>query len=178
VIYTIGHGSRCVEELLRLLREHDVACLVDVRAHPASRRHPQFGRAALERSMKETGIRYVWEGKSLGGRRGAVAGSPHLALADPGLRAYADYMATAAFRDGVKRLLGLGRAARTAVMCAERLPARCHRSFIADSLVAAGERVVHLIGAGTALEHALHPAARLREGRLVYDGAAQGELKL
>jgi uncharacterized protein (DUF488 family) len=132
----------------------------------------------LERSLPATGIRYVWEGRALGGRRNLAKDSRHTALKNPGLRAYAGHMETQEFREGIERLIGLGRAARAAVMCAERLPRECHRFLLADYLVAGGDTVVHLVNAQTSEEHHLNPVARLRDGRLVYDGETQGELKL
>jgi uncharacterized protein (DUF488 family) len=178
IIYTIGHGNRPIGEFVALLREAGIGCLVDVRAYPASRRHPQFAREALERSLIEAGIRYVWEGVSLGGRRQAVVNSPHLALKEPAFRAYADHMGTPPFREGAARLISLGSESRVAVMCAERLPSECHRSFISDYLVAGGRQVSHLVETGALEDHRLNSAARLRDGRLVYDGATQCELGL
>lgn len=177
-IYTIGHGNRAIGELIGLLTEAAVECLVDVRAYPASRRHPQFSRDALERSLPGAGIRYIWEGKSLGGRRKAAADSPHIALGSAGFRAYADHMETADFRAGAGRLFELAGATRTAIMCAERLPWECHRNLISDSLVARGLRVLHLMGPGQSREHALNPVARQDGERLIYDARAQLGLKL
>lgn len=178
MIHTVGHGNRPVEELVALLKEAQVECLVDVRAYPASRRHPQFAREVLERSLAEAGIRYVWEGRALGGRRRPSKESRHLALRSPAFRAYADHMGSAEFFAGAARVIELGHSTRVSVMCAERLPWQCHRFLISDFLVAAGERVVHLVGAGNAREHRLNPVARLREGELVYDGETQGGLDL
>ena len=172
-IWTIGHGSRPLEELLALLEGAGIACLVDVRAYPASRRHPHFARAPLEKSLAQGGVRYVWEGKALGGRRTAVAHSPHIALKDPHFRAYADHMMTAAFREGLARLVTTGRGARTAIMCAERLPSECHRSFISDALVAHGAAVTHIVSAGVTEPHALSAGARRTEDGIVYDVGAQ-----
>jgi uncharacterized protein (DUF488 family) len=177
-VYTIGHGNRAIEEFASLLRGAAVECLVDVRAYPASRRHPQYSRDALEASLAEAGIRYVWEGKSLGGRRKAAADSPHVALRSPGFRAYADHMETADFRAGAGRLLELAGAARTAIMCAERLPWECHRNLISDSLVARGVQVLHLMGPGESREHALNPVARQDGERLIYDAGEQLRLRL
>lgn len=177
-IYTIGHGNRTTDEFVALLIQAGIECLVDVRAQPASRRHPQFERATLEQSLPAAAIRYVWEGKALGGRRKLAIDSPHAALKSPAFRAYADHMGTEEFREGVARLLGLGRSMRAAIMCAERLPWECHRFLISDFLVAGGETVTHLINAGATQDHRLNPVVRLRDGQLIYDGETQGELKL
>lgn len=178
MIYTIGHGNRAIEEFIALLREVGIECLVDVRAYPASRRHPQFAGEALERSLAEAGIRYIWEGKALGGRRKLVKDSPHVALKNPGFRAYADHMMSAEFREGLARLIGLGRERRSAVMCAERLPWECHRNLIADRLVAGGAAVMHLGIAADARPHRLSPEARVEDGVVIYDAGAQRRLEL
>ena len=177
-VYTIGHGNRAIGELLALLRGAGIGCLVDVRAYPASRRHPQFSREALQESLAAAGIRYVWEGKSLGGRRRPVAGSRHVALRSASFRAYADHMETAEFRAGVGRLLDAGERAPAAILCAERLPWECHRNLISDSLAARGVRVLHLMDKGETREHALNPVARVEGERLVYDAGEQLGLKL
>jgi len=177
-VYTIGHGNRAIKEFVGLLQEAAIECLVDVRAFPASRRHPQFSREALERSLLGAGIRYVWEGKSLGGRRKAVAGSRHVALRSPGFRAYADHMETEDFHIGAARVLELAASAQIAIMCAERLPWECHRNLISDNLVARGLRVLHLMGPGESREHALNPVARRDGERLIYDAGEQLGLKL
>ena len=176
--FTAGHGNRSIDEFVALLKESVIECLVDVRAYPASRRHPQFARAALERSLAEAGIRYEWEGKALGGRRRPAADSPHAALRSPAFRAYADHMASAEFRGGIERIEAAARSGRVAVMCAERLPWECHRFLISDYLVAGGATVVHLVNAGSSREHRLNSVARLRDGKLVYDGATQGRLEV
>ncbi len=178
MIYTIGHGNRPIEEFIGLLKEAGIECLVDVRAYPASRRHPQFAREALERSMAAAGIRYVWEGKALGGRRRPAKDSPHLALRSPAFRAYADHMATEEFRAGAEWLAALARNARVAIMCAERLPWECHRFLVSDYLAAHGTKVVHLIAPGARRQHRLHEAARMSGGGLVYDRATQRDLAL
>ncbi len=170
-LWTVGHGSRSSDELVAFLRGAGIRTLVDVRARPASRRHPWFAREALIARLGTEGIAYVWEGRDLGGRRSLSGWSPHTALAEPGLRAYAQHMGTEAFRQAALRLLALAEAAPTAVLCAESDPARCHRSLLADHFVAVlGIEVVHLLGPGTACPHRLHPGARLERGRLVYDG--------
>jgi uncharacterized protein (DUF488 family) len=158
-------------EFIGLLRDAGIQCVVDVRAHPGSRRHPQFGREALERSLARAGIRYVWEGTALGGRRHAVKGSRHTALTSAAFRAYADHMMTVEFRAGLKRLVELSLDASTAILCAERLPWECHRNLIADSLVASGNGVTHLVGPGRARAHELNDLARRDGDDLVYDAA-------
>lgn len=173
MIYTVGHGNRPIEEFIGLLREAGIECIVDVRAFPASRRYPQFGRESLERSLADAGIRYAWEGKSLGGRRRLVKNSTHLALKNAGFRAYAGHMETEVFQQGLDRLVETGRRQRSAVMCAERLPWQCHRNLVADSLIARGIRVLHLLSPGQSLEHALNRLARVDGRRLVYDAGEQ-----
>jgi uncharacterized protein (DUF488 family) len=172
-LWTIGHGNRPLEEFLALLADSDIECLTDVRAYPASRRHPQFGREALASSLGVSGIRYVWEGPALGGRRRPGKDSPHVALRNPQFRAYADHMMTAEFRDAIDRLTSSAGAIRTAIMCAERLPWQCHRYLISDYLEAHAIRVVHLIGPAVSREHGINPIARVRDGELVYDGQTQ-----
>lgn len=178
MIYTIGHGNRDIGEFTALLREAGIECLVDVRAYPASRRHPHFARAALEQSLAGAGIRYVWEGTALGGRRKPVKDSPHTALRNEGFRAYADHMMTDEFRQGLGRLIELGRGARTAILCAERLPWGCHRKLIADRLVAGAAAVMHLGIAADARPHRLSPEARVEDGVVIYDAGAQRRLEL
>jgi len=170
-LWTVGHGNRGAEALVSLLREAGIRTLVDVRARPASRRHPWFAREALMARLGPEGIAYVWEGRDLGGMRSLSGWSPHEALAEPGMRAYAQHMGSEAFRQAALRVLALAEAAPTAVLCAETDPARCHRSLLADHFVAVlGVEVVHLLAPGQARAHRLHPAARLERGRLVYDG--------
>jgi uncharacterized protein (DUF488 family) len=177
-ICTIGHGNRSEAEFLGLLQHWAITCLVDVRAHPGSRRHPQFGRGELEESLAAAGVRYVWEGKALGGRRRPRPDSPHRALRNDSFRAYADHMESDEFRSGVARLLGHRTDARVTIMCAERLPWQCHRFMISDYLVAHQIDVVHVIDASTPRAHVLRQEARASEGRLIYDAQTQSSLEL
>lgn len=168
---TIGHSNRALEDFLALLQEAGVERLIDVRSQPASRRFPWFSRGRLEAALSEAGIAYAWEGPDLGGRREERAedGERHPALAEAGFRAYARHMEGAAFRTAVDRLL-TSPGASTAVMCAERDPAHCHRSLIADYLEAVRERPVsHIMGPGHRERHAVHPGARPIGGILRYD---------
>ena len=177
-IYTIGHGNRPLEELITLLCNAAIGCLVDVRAFPGSRRHPHFGRTELERSLPDAGIAYAWEGEALGGRRRPRPDSPHKALRNASFRAYADHMETDRFAAGIERLLDLASRERIAVMCAERLPWQCHRYMIADYLVANGVSVLHVIDTASPRPHSVRSEARVRDGRLIYDANTQPDLGL
>jgi len=178
MIYTVGHGNRSIGEFLVLLRDAGIECLVDVRAIPASRRHPQFARESLDQSLGVAGIRYVWEGKALGGRRKLSNDSPHVALKNPSFRAYAGHMTTEEFRQALDTLVETGRGRRTAIMCAERLPWECHRHLVADSLVALGVPVTHIVAPNQMRNHELSKLARNDGGRLIYDAGEQLGLQL
>lgn len=177
-IHTIGHGNRSADEFRGLLQHAGVTRLADVRAHPGSRRHPQFSQAALVQDLATAGIRYTWDGEALGGRRRPRRESRHAALRNASFRAYADHMESVEFTAAVDALVASARSEHVAVMCAERLPWQCHRYLIADYLVAHGIHVLHLIAAGSVREHALNDAARVADGLLVYDQAGQPELDL
>ena len=177
-IYTIGHGNRELEELVSLLDKHGVGCVVDVRMFPGSRRHPHFGRGVLETSLPKAGLRYVWEGEALGGRRRPRPDTPHTALRNASFRAYADHMQSERFRDGIDRLLALARDTRPAIMCAERLPWQCHRYMISDYLVARGIDVRHVIDGSAPRAHALRIEARVSGEDLIYDAGTQSDLGL
>lgn len=175
-LYTVGHGNRSGEDFIALLEAAGIELLVDVRAHPASKRHPQFAHAALESTLGQAGIGYAWEGRDLGGFRKPRPGSPHLALAADGFRGYGDHMGTAAFAAAMDRLLAMATKQKVAIMCAEKNPAECHRSFISDWLVAHGVEVVHLVAPGHSQPHALNASARILDGQLIYDRRTQGDL--
>jgi len=177
-LYTAGHGDRSLAELVAVLAEAGVERVVDVRSHPASRRHPQFGKTELGMGLREVGIGYLWAGEALGGLRQAHGRSRHTALTSAGFRAYADHMATPEFRAAADHLLAQARPARLAVLCAERRPWECHRWFLADALVVAGARVEHLMEVGQRRVHRLNPLARLEDGILVYDRGTTAELDL
>jgi uncharacterized protein (DUF488 family) len=174
-VHTLGHGTRAIEAFLEVVRGHRLRCVVDVRRFPGSNRHPQFSREALAEALRLAGVEYVWEGEALGGRRSPSDHSRHSAIRSASFRAYADHMATEAFRLGLDRLLKHASASPTGILCAETLPWRCHRFFIADALVARGARVLHALSPGRSDEHRLHPMARIEGSMLVYDGRASGE---
>lgn len=169
-LYTIGHSTRTLEELIAALRAHEIQTLADIRAFPMSRRLPQFNRDSLEQSLPAAGIGYVWI-KQLGGYRKKVTGeSPNMGLRNPSFRNYADYMLTLEFEEGVRLLLKLAEASRTAYMCAERVYFRCHRMLVSDWLVAHGHEVLHIDAEGPTRPHKLTAEARMVEGRLLYRG--------
>lgn len=166
-VLTIGHSTRALDDLIGLLRTHGVARLVDVRAFPRSRRHPQFNIDTLPASLAAAGIAYTHL-QVLGGRRPARPDSRNMAWREPGFRGYADYMETPPFEHGLNALLDLAGGQRVAVMCAEAMPWQCHRSLIADALVARGVRVEHIMGPGERRRHAPPPFARIADGRVSY----------
>jgi uncharacterized protein (DUF488 family) len=172
-VWTIGHSTRSLADLLALLRAHGVARVVDVRRYPHSRRHPRFDTAALARDLPAAGIAYT-STPALGGFRRPRADSPNTALADPAFRGYADYMQTDEFAEHLAALVHSAADTPTAIMCAEAEPESCHRSLIADALVAHGVEVRHIVDAGPGLAHVLRPIARTTNRRVSYPG--QGEL--
>ncbi len=174
-VWTIGHSNRPIGELVRMLADTGIQRLVDVRAKPVSRRYPQFNREALGRSLRDAGIAYEWQGDVLGGFRTPRPGSPHVAL-EGAFRGYADHMETSAFGRTLDELVAGPQ--RTALMCAERKPSDCHRSLIADALLARGITVEHLIAPGVSTPAALRPEARLVGGQLRYDRGGQPTLFL
>ena len=169
-LYTIGHSTRTLDDLIETLRAHEIQTLVDIRAFPMSRRLPHFNRESLGNALAQTGITYRWL-PALGGRRKKTRDdSPHVALRNDSFRNYADYMLTAEFEQGVEELLKLAERSRTAYLCAERVYFHCHRMLVSDWLVAHGHQVFHIDGKGPAKPHQLMPEARLVEGRVIYRG--------
>lgn len=177
-LYTLGHSNRSLGELIELLLGNHIEFLVDVRAYPGSRRHPEFSCDSLRDRLESAGIQYHWAGRQLGGLRKPVHASPHIALTEDGLRGYADHMDTEAFKIAATQLINLAARGTLAILCAERLPEHCHRALIADYLNLQGLEVVHLIDAGRTQVHRLNPKIRRESARLVYDRNAQGALDL
>jgi uncharacterized protein (DUF488 family) len=169
-IYTIGHSTRSLEELVEALHAHSIQTLVDIRSFPMSRRLPHFNREALENTLPEAEIRYLWM-KDLGGRRKKfLEDSPNVALRNDSFRNYADYMLTAQFEKAVAELINIGDQSRTAYMCAERVYFRCHRMMVSDWLVAHGHEVLHIDDTKPAKPHKLMSEARFVDGQLIYRG--------
>ena len=167
-LYTIGHSTRTIEDLIRALRAHGIQTLVDIRAFPASRRLPHFNREALEQSIPAAGVRYVWM-KDLGGyRRKSREDSPNTGLRNASFRNYADYMLTPEFEESIETLLHLAENSPTVYMCAERVWFQCHRMLVSDWLVAHGHTVLHIDAEGPPKPHRLTAEARLIGNQVVY----------
>ena len=169
-LYTIGHSTRSLDDLIQTLRAHQIKTLVDIRAFPMSRRLPQFNRDSLAETLPAAGIQYVWM-KALGGYRKKILDeSPNIALRNDSFRNYADYMLSGEFEQAMEELLRLAEETPTAYMCAERVYFHCHRMLVSDWLVAHGHEVLHIDGVGPARPHKLTAEARMIDGRLIYRG--------
>jgi uncharacterized protein (DUF488 family) len=164
-LYTIGHSTRTLDELVSLLRAHEVRRLADIRRYPGSRRHPHFSGDALAVSLPEHGIDYI-HAEALGGRRTPSPNSPNGAWENEQFRGYADHMTTPAFQRALDALLDSELA--TAVMCAEAVPWRCHRNLLADDLVRRNVEVLHIVGSDSLKRHELNPMARIDGDRITY----------
>ncbi len=168
-VWTIGHSTRPGADFIHILKAHQIKTLIDVRSFPGSRRYPQFNSSALSESLAGEGITY-YHLPTLGGRRRPSPGSKNTAWRNPSFRAYADHMETVEFKKGIEKLLEFARKSRTAVMCAEALWWRCHRSLIADYLKAPGSTVIHVSDERQTEIHPYTSAARVIRGRLSYEG--------
>ena len=166
-IFTIGHSTHALGQLVSLLQARRVAVVADVRAFPGSRRMPHFGREQLERSLPREGIEYLHLSE-LGGRRRALSRSPNGGWRNDSFRGYADHMQSGDFQAGLRRVEELARERRTALMCAEALWWRCHRRLIADAMAVRGWTVVHIAPDGTASAHVLTPFAAVNGTRVTY----------
>jgi uncharacterized protein (DUF488 family) len=167
-IWTVGHSTRAIDEFVLLIQANDIKLLADVRSLPGSRRYPQFNREMLACSLGKAGIHYE-HFPELGGRRKPRSDSRNLAWRNASFRGYADYMETEEFRKGVERLLDLAAGAGpTAIMCAEAVWWRCHRSLISDYLKARRIEVMHILDANKTQAHPYTSAARIVNGELSY----------
>lgn len=166
-IWTIGHSTRPIDEFIRLLRAHQIDRLVDVRTVPRSRFNPQFNMDTLTQSLRDAGLQYH-HSSELGGLRKATKDSINDGWRNASFRGYADYMQTAEFWGAFEELMADSRLQQTAIMCAEAVPWRCHRSLIADALVSRGWDTRHIMSLEKATSHVLTPFARLEKGTLTY----------
>jgi uncharacterized protein (DUF488 family) len=166
-IYTIGHSTRTIEQFLELLKAHGIQQIVDVRTVPKSRHNPQFGKEALAASLEQAGIAYTHLEK-LGGLRHSSKDSVNLGWQNSSFRGFADYMATPEFQAGLDELKALTEKKTVAIMCAEAVSWRCHRSLIADALTTQGWQVLHIQSRKTAQPHELTPFLKVQDGKLTY----------
>jgi uncharacterized protein (DUF488 family) len=167
VILTVGHSARPLDDFIHLLQAHGVTLVVDVRKMPRSRRNPQFNRDTLPTSLREAGIGYV-DLPGLGGLRPRRPDSPNAGWKNASFQGYADYMLTPEFAHGLQELTEQARGGRAALMCAEAVPWRCHRSLIADALVVRGIPVEHILSEKRSQPHLLTPFARVEGKRITY----------
>ncbi len=169
-VLTVGHSTHPIEEFIALLKAHGVERIVDVRTIPRSRRHPQFEQETLRASLQAADIAYTHL-PALGGLRHARRDSPNTGWRNASFRGYADYMQTAAYAEAIDELLAIAARQRIAVMCAEALPWRCHRSLIADTLAVRGIPVEHIMSKTHRQPHALTSFAHVKGHHITYPGA-------
>jgi uncharacterized protein (DUF488 family) len=167
VVLTVGHSTRPLAEFIALLAAHSVTGLIDVRTVPRSRHNPQFNRDTLPAALEVAGIHYAHIA-GLGGFRRAGPESPNLGWRNASFRGYADYMQTVEFAQNLASLMQLAKQERVALMCAEAVPWRCHRSLIADALVVHGLRVEEIINRTRCQNHALTPFAKVNGTAITY----------
>jgi uncharacterized protein (DUF488 family) len=168
-VLTVGHSNRPLDDFIALLKAHGVERLVDIRTVPRSRHNPQFNRDALPESLEQAGIGYLHMG-SLGGLRHPRPDSANSAWRNDSFRGYADYMQSPEFEKALDELIEVASRARVAIMCAEAVPWRCHRSLVADALTARGGHVEHIMSATKRNPHSVTPFARIENGRVTYPG--------
>lgn len=168
-LYTVGHSTRTLDELVELLRAFEVTVLADIRTIPKSRHNPQFNGDALRTRLRSRRIRYVHLSE-LGGLRRARKDSPNSAWRNASFRGYADYMMTEEFEAGLSTLHALAVERRVALMCAEAVPWRCHRSLVADAVTARGAKVEHIMSVKHASPHRMTAFAVVLHARVTYPG--------
>jgi uncharacterized protein (DUF488 family) len=168
-LWTVGHSTRSAEEFNEILAAHHIQALVDVRSFPGSRRYPQFNKQQLATTVETNGVAY-FHLRELGGRRQTRKDSRNTAWKNQSFRGYADHMESEEFQQGIDRLLKIAGEKRAAIMCAEALWWRCHRSLISDFLKARGIEVMHILDATHDEPHPYTSAARIVDGELSYAG--------
>lgn len=176
-VFTIGHSTRDLGDFIDLLQSHGIKQLVDVRTIPRSRKNPQYNIDSLPAELAAARIRYAHL-PELGGLRRTRPDSPNTGWRNASFRGYADYMQQPEFTKGLDRLMGMAAARPAAIMCAEAVPWRCHRSLIADALLVRGASVEHIIGGRSTSPHSLTPFARVKNKHITYPGAAQTKRRI
>jgi uncharacterized protein (DUF488 family) len=168
-LYTIGHSTRTLAELIEVLQAHAIRNLVDIRAFPMSRRLPHFNRETLELELARGGIAYFWESRMGGRRKKITSESRNTALRSESFRNYADYMLTTEFQQAASKVRELAEEKRTAYMCAEKMYFQCHRMMVSDYYVAHGDEVRHIVDVAEPKIHKLMREAQMVDGELVYN---------
>lgn len=168
-IWTIGHSTRIIDEFTKILTSFDIKIIADIRGLPGSNRYPHFNKGTLEVTLSEMNIEYLHL-KNLGGRRKTRKDSKNLGWRNESFRGYADYMETDDFIKAVNKLEEIAVGNRVALMCAEALWWRCHRSMVADYLKLNGWKVLHIISISKAEEHSYTQPAKIIQGKLKYPG--------
>ena len=166
-LFTIGHSTRPIEDFIELLKAHGVKRVIDIRTIPRSRHNPQFNRESLAESLRAEGIGYTHI-KKLGGLRHPRKDSINLGWRNSGFRGFADYMQTPEFGAALERAIKLAKTKPSALMCAEAVPWRCHRSLVADALVVRKIPVKHIVSATRAQAHKITPFALTRASHITY----------
>ena len=166
-IFTVGHSTRSVEDVVAMLREHEVTTLVDIRSIPRSRFNPQFNKDSVPDDLAQSGIDYVYMA-DLGGMRKQRKESANSGWRNASFRGYADYMGTEEFTRALNLLIDLAQKSKTAIMCAEAVPWRCHRSLVGDALSVRGIEVIDIMGLGKVKLHRPTPFVRVENDTLTY----------
>ncbi len=166
-IFTVGHSTLPIERFSALLHTYGITCLADIRTVPRSRHNPQFNADTLASALKHENIEYVLL-PALGGLRHARKDSPNTGWRNSSFRGYADYMQTGGFEEGLATLIQISRQARVAIMCAEAVPWRCHRSLVADALSVRGIPAVEILSESSYRMHKLTPFARVKGTQITY----------
>jgi uncharacterized protein (DUF488 family) len=167
LIYTIGHSTRPIQDFIDLLKSYEIEMVLDVRTIPKSRHNPQFNEEILETSLKESGIHYQHLSE-LGGLRHTTKNSINSGWINLSFRGFADYMQTSFFWHGIEELEILGKKYKSAIMCAEAVPWRCHRSLIADALTLRKWKVFHIMSKKNVTIHKLTSFLHVEKGQLIY----------
>jgi uncharacterized protein (DUF488 family) len=167
IVWTIGHSTRTLEEFIEMLNSFQIEVVADVRSFPGSRKFPQFNKESLQITLPENGIEYIHL-KKLGGRRKANPDSKNTSWRHLAFRAYADYMESDDFKEGIKELEEISLKKRTAYMCSEAVWWRCHRSMVSDYLKVHEWKVMHIMAVGKDQEHPFTAPARIENGELTY----------
>jgi uncharacterized protein (DUF488 family) len=170
MLFTVGHSTRGLDEFVHVLRAHGVRRIVDIRTIHRSRHNPQFNRETLSRSLRNRRINYRHT-QALGGFRHAWFDSLNKGWHNASFRGFADYMQTPEFEEALKKLIELATQKRTAIMCAEAVPWRCHRSLISDALIVRGIEVQDIFSESNIRRHTMTPMARIRAGKITYPGS-------